>query len=425
MAFLKTIEESFFHQKSRIKWLKLGDQNTSFLLKVATARNFYNDIHSLTVVNGMVANTPESVGILAVEHFKSILGPPLSPPAPNMVLLVQHFTDFSCSDDQKRAISKIPSSDDIMRTMFKLNPNKSLGPDGMTSRFYSATWQILGAEVTASISKFFALSALPTATDSTILNLLPKFLGATDIKDYRPISCCNTIYKVISMLLVARLQPILPGIIFPNQSAFIKGRQLLENCLLASEIVSGDHRNKGPKSLIIKVDIAKAFDSAKWDFVLSCLEALNLPLEFIRWINECFSSAAFSVGINGSLHGFFRGTRGLSQGDPISPYLFGLAMNVLSHMLNKAARDGLIGYHPRCKDSLLTHLYFADNLLIFSDGFPTSVQGILQVLSDFQYISGLAISPQKSCFFHAALSLPEIDLISSLPEIPLGILPMR
>ena len=189
-----------------------------------------------------------------------------------------------------------------------------MGPDGMTSRFYSATWQILGAEVMASISKFFETSAMPTATNSTIPTLLPKFPGATEIKDYRPIFCCNTIYKintiykVISKLLVARLKTILLDIIFPNQSAFIKGRHLLENCLLASEIVSGDHRNKGPKRLIIKVDIAKAFDSVKWDFILSCLEALNLPLDFIKWIKECLSSAAFSVGINGSLHGFFRGT---------------------------------------------------------------------------------------------------------------------
>ena len=312
-----------------------------------------------------------------------------------------------------------------MRTLFKLNPNKSPGPDGLTSRFYSAAWHTVGKEVTGAILKFFEQSHMPTATNSTILTLLPKFSEATEIKDYRPISCCNTLYKVVSKLMVAKLKPLLPSIILPNQSAFIKCRELLENCVLASEIISGDHRNKGPKRLSIKIDIAKAFDTVKWDFILACLEDLDLPTVYLCWIKECISTIAFSVGINGSLHGFFRGTKGIRQGDPLSPYLFGLAMNVLSHMLNKAALEGRIGYHPRCKESALTHLCFADDLLIFSDGSPASVQGILQVLSDFQYLSGLAISPQKSCFFPAALSSSEIDPISSASGIPRGILPMR
>lgn len=147
--------------------------------------------------------------------------------------------------------------------MFKLNPNKSPGPDGLTSPFYSCSWHILGKEVTSAISKFFTTWNLPTATNSTILTLIPKFPGASSIKDYRHISGYNTTYKVIIKLLVSKLKLLLPHVILPNQSAFIKGRLLLENFLLASEIVSGDRKNKGPKRLTLKVDIAKAFDSAK------------------------------------------------------------------------------------------------------------------------------------------------------------------
>lgn len=183
---------------------------------------------------------------------------------------------------------------------------------------------------------------MPTSTNSTILTLIPKFPGATIIKDYRPISCCNTLYKGIAKVLVSRLKPIIPAIILPNQSAFIKGRLLMENCLLASEIISGDHKNIGPKRLILKVDIAKAFDSIKWDFIIACLNSLNMPHSFVAQIKECLTSTAYSVGINGSLHGFFRGTRGIRQGDPLSPYIFGLEMNVLSHKLNKSAEGGFL-----------------------------------------------------------------------------------
>lgn len=418
------MEEAYFHQNSRIQWLKEGDQNTSFYHKVAMARNYFNAIHELTDLNGIAVSSPEAVGLLAVHHFVNVLGPPLTLSAPSLQIRVDLATAFHCSPEQAEDMIKLPTDDEIMRVLFKLNPNKSLGPDGLTSRFYSCDWHILGKEVTTAISKFFVSGNLPTATNSTILTLIPKFLGASSVKDYMSISCCNTTYKVISKILVSKLKPILPMVILPNQSAFIKGRLLLENCLLASEIVSGDHKNKGSKRLTLKVDIAKAFDSIKWDFIIASLNSLDLPPLYIHWIRECISTAAYSVGINGSLHCLFQGTRGLRQGDPLSPYLFGIAMNVLSHKFNKAAEDGVIGYHPRCKESKLTHLCFADDLLIFSDGSPASLQGIISVLSDFQEISGLAISPQKSCLFSAGLTSAETSDLVASSGIPQGFLPM-
>lgn len=125
------------------------------------------------------------------------------------------------------------------------------------------------------------------------------------------------------------------------------------------------------------------------------------------------------------MHGYFKGSRGLRQGDPLSPYLFGIAMNVLSHQLNQAAEQGKIGYHPKCKESKLTHLCFADDLLIFTDGSPASVQGIINVLAEFQTLSGLAISPQKSCFFPSDLSPEESLAIETQSGIPQGELLIR
>lgn len=152
---------------------------------------------------------------------------------------------------------------------------------------------------------------MPTSINATILTLVPKFPGATTIKDFRPISCCNTLYKTIFKLLVSRIKPLLTKIILPNQSAFIKGRLLLENTLLASEMVHRCHKDKGPRRLTIKVDITKAFDTLRWDFILHCLAALNIPCLYIQWIKECITTPSFAVGINGSIHGFFKSSRGL------------------------------------------------------------------------------------------------------------------
>lgn len=222
----------------------------------------------------------------------------------------------------------------------KLNANKTPGADGYTSGFFKAGWALLGSEVISSISAFLYTGFLPSATNATVLCLVPKRPGASSISDYRPISCCNTLNKVISKLLVHRLKPILPALILPNQTAFVQGRLLVENTVLAAEIIHGYHRNKGPKRMVIKVDIAKAFDTISWDFIFTCLESLEIPYDFIRWLQACVCTPSFCVGYNGTVQGYFKSKRGLRQGDPLSPCLFVIAMNYLSTLLDKAAAEG-------------------------------------------------------------------------------------
>lgn len=162
----------------------------------------------------------------------------------------------------------------------------------------SCSWSILGLEVTTAIKRFLTSISMPSRDEfNYIVTLIPKFPGATIIKVQAKFCCCNTIYKVISKLLVSKIKPLLPSIIPPNKSAFIMGRLLLENVLLAS---------KGHKQLTLKVDIlAKAFDSLSWDFLVACLSALDLHPIFIAWIRECISTPAYPLGISGCLHGYF------------------------------------------------------------------------------------------------------------------------
>lgn len=131
------------------------------------------------------------------------------------------------------------------------------------------------------------------------------------------------------------------------------------------------------------------------------------------------------VGYNGSVHGYFKGKRGLTHGDPLSPYLFVIAMNCLSRMLNAAARHSQFNYHTNCASTKLTHLSFADDLLIFIDGSIGSVQHVLQVLKEFKLRSGLAVSMQKTSFYALGLSTEETDLIQVSTGMALGSLPFR
>lgn len=363
----------------------------------------------------------------AIAHFKAVLGHDQLPPirVRSTLIWFRSLSPFLCTQIQKEKMLLMPSAEEITKLMFSLNPSKAPGPDGLSSAFYKATLSLLGAECVTSIQGFFNSGFLPKTANSTILSLVPKFPGATRISDYRPISCLSIIYKVISRLLVRRLKPILQDLILPNQTAFVEGRLLVENTVLASELVNGYHKNKGAKRITVKVDIAKAFDTLSWDFLFAALESYDLPAPLVRLLRACVCTTSFMVGYNGTVSGFFKGKRGLRQGDPLSPYLFVIAMNCLSMMLDKVAREGGLTYHHHCHKTKLTHISFADDLLIFIDGSLDSVQVVLQILHDFELRSGLAVSLQKSSFFVSGLSEQEISAIQVSTGMPCGSLPLR
>lgn len=425
LTFLRSIEESYFRQRSRINWLNEGDHNTTFFHRLTQLRNSFNSIRSLCLASGEQISDPLAMGQIAISHFQNILAPSTPPTRTSTVTWYQSLSDYRCPPEAQAPMKAQPTEENIKRTLFKINPNKSPRPDGLTSGFFKAAWSIVSTDVIIGIKTFFSSCHLPHATNSTILTLVPKHSGASTISDYHPISCCNTLYKLISKILVQRLKPLLPDLILPNQTAFVQGRLLVENTMLASEIVHGYHRDKGPSRITLKVDIAKAFDTVNWNFIFNCLKGMSLPAQFIQWIHSCITTPSFMIGFNRTVQGFFRSKRGLRQGDPLSPYLFVIAMNCLSLLLDKAAEEGKFGYHYACKETKLTHLCFADGLLILCDGSLRSVQNVLEVLENFKQLSGLSVSISKTCFFACGVQQPDIEQILSQCGLTQGTLPIR
>lgn len=174
----------------------------------------------------------------------------------------------------------------------------------------------------------------------------------------------------------------------------------------------------------MQIDISKAFDSVQWPFLINTLKALGLPEQFINWITLCITSASFSVQVNGELAGYFQSSRGLRQRCSLSPYLFVICMNVLSQMLDEAAKQEKIGYHPKCRNINLTHLCFADDLMIFADGTRNSIEGILTVFEEFDKMSGLKISREKSVLFMAGTDQRGEDILRQF-NFATGKLPVR
>ena len=284
---------------------------------------------------------------------------------------------------------------------------------------------MIAHDFTIAVQSVFRLGFLPKGVNSTILALVPKKNDATEMRDYRPIACCNVLYKVVSKILANRLKLLLPRIIAENQSAFVQGRLLMENVLLASELVKGYHKESVSPRCAMKIDISKAFDSVQWQFIINGLLAMGFPERFIHWIKLCITTPSFSVQVQGELAGYFQSSRGLRQGCSLSPYLFVLCMNVMSLKMDKAMREGKFNPHPRCQSLQLTHLCFADDLILFVEGTKCSVEGALTVFDEFELWSGLSISLEKSTIFMAGVSVVERCRILTNFPFAVGELPVR
>ncbi|RVW57156.1 LINE-1 reverse transcriptase-like [Vitis vinifera] len=183
------------------------------------------------------------------------------------------------------------------------------------------------------------------------------------------------------------------------RNAFIKGRQILDGSLIANEVIDA-WQKRGEKGIVCKLDIEKAYDSINWHFLLKVMQKMGFGSKWIGWMWNCISTVKYSVLVNGVPAGFFSSTKGLRQGDPLSPYLFIMGMEVLSVLITRAAEGGFIQgckiWRGREQAVKITHLLFADDTIVFCEAKKEALLYLGWVLFWFEAASGLKINLDKS-----------------------------
>ncbi|GKB49009.1 RNA-directed DNA polymerase, eukaryota, reverse transcriptase zinc-binding domain protein [Tanacetum coccineum] len=392
-------EEKLLRQKAKVTWLREGDKNSAYFHTVLKGRINRNRIMSVCAEDGRRYKNYDVAGQF-VKHFKGFLG--INPPVTKLTIKDAYLFDKKISKTKATIMTRDVSDEEIKIALFDIDDDKAPGPDGYTSKFYKKAWNVIKGEFCAAINEFFLTGKLLGGINATLISLFPKSMTPKRIK-----------YA-------------LNQIVDENQSAFVPGRAITDNILLTQELLKGYNCINGPKRCSSKIEIQKAYDIVSWSFIDKVLRHFGFPEKMIRWIMTCISTPKFTIYVNGERFSYFRGGRGMRQGDPISPYIFTMVMEMINLVVKDEIRKKkAFKFHFGCKQLRITHLCFVDDLIMFCHGDSVSVQTLKKALDKFSAITGLHPNIEKCTMFCGSLEDETKSAISSIFPFRDGKLPVR
>ena len=237
------------------------------------------------------------------------------------------------------------------------------------------------------------------ALNATFLTLIPKEERVTNLKNFRPIALCNVIYKIISKYIALRLKPILPFIISKEQSGYVEGRKIMDSVILFHEII---HSLKITSTLVmlLNLDLSKDFDKLSWKYMKELLLAFGFNKDWVSWIMNLISSTFFSILVNGVPSQPISPSRGIRQGEPLSPFLFVIMAEGLGRYIMASIQNGsLQGLPLHGLQPTASHSQFVDDTLLMNTPTVQEAIKLSSILSDFSEASGTTFNLAKSKLF--------------------------
>lgn len=300
--------EILWRQKSRELWLTAGDKNSKFfhVATIANRRKIF--IHALKDANGHWKETREDIGALFINEFTKLFEVENLRRSERLA----EFIHYCVSYDENVLLEAISTKRKIWNVVKDMPLTKAPGPDGMPALFFQTYWNIVGPDVVTMIQNVFRSGMILRDINRSFVVLIPKVHGVLEFKHLRPISLCNTVYKIIMKIIVDRLRPILRKIISPNQSTFVPGRWMGETTLMVNKVIHAMKKHKGIKVIVgIKMDLQKAYDKVDWIVLTKLLILFGFSEKFTKLVLNYIFSVSMELLLNGSIFGRIPMERGL------------------------------------------------------------------------------------------------------------------
>jgi hypothetical protein len=291
------LEEEFWALKSRVGWVVKGDRNTKFFHTSTIVHRRANKIVRLRNSIGEWIIDNELIRLHIQQGFVNLFSTSHLHPPGGFCLPM-----WAPKVSDQEALSLIAHVDakDVKMSLWSLQAFKAPGPDGLHPGFFQKCWPTVGESVVKEVRQIFSTGKMSEYLNKTLISLIPKCLGFETLSQFRPISLCNTVYKIVTKIIVCRLRPIMGNLVSPFQAAFVLGRRGLDNVVIVQELICSTHRKKGRLGqLILKLDFEKASDRLEWGFIHEVLTFFKFPPPFVELVLECVTTSSFFILVNG------------------------------------------------------------------------------------------------------------------------------
>ena len=386
-------EELYWHKRSNNKWLLEGDLNTGYFHRVANGKKRKNTIFSIQK-DGVEIDNTEEILKLATEYYKDLFGHSSN-------------TDIKLDQDCWTSEEKVTwaegeelcrkfEMEEVQKAIFDMEKNTAPGPDHMPVEFFQTCWEVIKEDLMEMFEEFHEHKLEIGRLNYGTITLIPKLKEANQIQQYRPICLLNVVFKIFSKTLMLRLESVLERIINREQTAFLKGRNIVEGTMSFHEILH-DTKVKKKDGLVLKLDFEKAYDKINWHFLFDCLKQRGFPDPWCKWITGIVTSGTLSVKVNDMMGPYFTSGKGVRQGDPLSPLLFNIAADALAKMIHMGQQNQLIrGLIPEYIEGGVALLQYADDTILCIQDDLEVAQNLKLLLYLYENMSGLKINFNKS-----------------------------
>lgn len=297
--------EEEWRLKSRVIWLKSGDENTKFFQAYAKGQKAANTIWEMKDRQGEMVSSFKGLASLGVDHFQSLFKAPAETSLVEIIQLAQTFPRFAEEEENSNLMEEV-TLDELKGVMHSFQRDKSPGPDGWTIEFYEGFFELLGKDLLEVVEESRKSGVIHAPVNSTFITLIPKTDKPSSFDDFKPISLCNCLYKIISKVISKRLKEVLSK----EQFGFLQGRQIHDAIGVAQEALHS-YKIRGRSGVVFKLDLSKSYDRVSWLHVKMLSIHLGFDYPFVRWVMGCISTTSFAILINGVASPFFKVERGL------------------------------------------------------------------------------------------------------------------
>ena len=374
--------------RSRANWHENGEKCTEYFCKLEKKAYITKTISELIDEKGSHISDQSKI-LSEQEHFyKNLYGSKHLSSGENMFF--DH--DVKLNDEQRKSCEGNLSFQECGESLKAMKNGKSPGSDGFTVDFYKFFWKDIGAFVFRSLSYGYELGHFSDFQNQGVITCIPKEgKDRRYMNNWRPISLLNTDIKIASAVIANRVKDVLPSIISDSQNGFMKDRFIGENTRLLYDLMHYLEEND-KQGLLLLIDFEKAFDSVEWDFLVKALKSFNFGSSVCKWFQLLYKDSKSCVINNGNMSNFFSLERGCRQGDPLSPYLFIIGVELLAIKIK--SNPHIKGVVVNDTEPLISQ--YADDTFLMLDGSELSLKETLLCFDKFYKTSGLKMNTLKT-----------------------------